>query len=374
MRFGSTLRSLLVGICIFVSLSGCQRGEYQQETGMDYNQYIYAHGRVAYTPEAYIFLERGIMQVLEPTLSAPLSPLCTRPDCAHTDDSCSAWVDTTAVFAVGDSLYYVGQNEAGTYGVYQLNTTGKERRRIKEIPVVSGVNCGFSSRIYGSYLALEVTTWDTEAPSYMVYLTDYTDPEAEFSMVLGGEENTQTAYVGVELRDGWLFAQAMDVQSQELTLVGYNIQTGQPHTLVEDWDAINAYSLRDQTLYWAAPGDGFYALSLEDGEETKLAPWDADVGVGLAVYDDQYVYVTNALPQTVETGGETQGLYVYDYEGGQVAFVPVEGEGQSPVFLLSTPQYVFFYDAAQGMSPKWYLDKGDLSQGKAAWSAVPQAS
>lgn len=239
--------------------------------------------------------------------------------------------------------------------------------------MVSDTNCGFSTRIYGSYLALEVTTWDTEAPSYMVYLTDYTDPDAEFSMVFGSKENTETAYVGVELRDGWLFAQAMDVESRESVLVGYDIQAGEQSTMVEGWNATNAFSLRDKTLYWAVPGDGFYSMSLETMEQTKLGEWNAEVGAGVAIYDDQYLYFTNALPKTARADGENQGIYIYDYQGTQVAFIPAESSGQYPVFLLSTPQYVFFYDAAQEMLPKWYLEKSDLAQGNGKLLPVPSA-
>lgn len=373
MRFGSAMGSLLAGICMVVSLAGCQPQAHPQQAGVDYNQYIYAHGRVAYTEDAYVFLDNSLLQFLEPTLSAPLSKLCVRPDCSHRDASCSAWVDTTAVFAADDHLYYIGQDEAGVYGVYELNTTGTERRCIKKIPVVSNVSGGFSSRIYGRYLALEVAKWETESPKYMVYLTDYTDPQAEFSIVLGSETNEETVYAGVELRDGWLFAQAVDAQSQESALVGYNIQTGTQHTLVEPWHSGNAFSLRDQTLYWAAPEDGFYSMNLENMEQTKLGEWDADVGQGLSIYDDQYLYVTNALPQIETTAGEERGLYIYDYEGNQVSFLPGESDGPYPVFLLSTPQYVFFYDSAQELLPQWYMDKGDIAQGKANLLPVPNS-
>lgn len=116
----------MVGLCMGLCMSGCQQGKQPQETGIDYNQYIYAHGQVAYTQDAYVFFQNGVLQFLEPTLSAPLSKLCTRPDCAHQDASCSAWVDATSVFAAGNHLYYVGQDVAREYGVYQLDTTGKE--------------------------------------------------------------------------------------------------------------------------------------------------------------------------------------------------------------------------------------------------------
>lgn len=368
------ISSLLVFICMVLCLSGCQQNKQPpQDTGIDYNQYIYAHGRVAYTQDTYLFFENGMLQFLEPTLSAPLSKLCTRPDCSHRDASCSAWLNATQVFAAGDHLYYVGQDEAGMYGLYEMSTTGEARRCVREIPVISGVNCGFSSRVYGSYLALEVSKWNTSAPSYMVYLTDYTDPEGEFSLVLGGEENTETEYAGIELRDGWLFAQATDVTTKERTLAGYDIQAGEAHTLVEDWSASNAYALKDGTLYWTAPGDGFYSLSLDTMEQTKLGEWNGEVGVGLAIYDDQYLYLSNALSQTASTDGDDRGVYIYDYHGNQVDVIPVESSSQSPVFLLSTPQYVFFYDVSQGLLPKWYLDKGNLGQGNTQLKPVPTA-
>lgn len=79
------------------------------------------------------------------------------------------------------------------------------------------------------------------------------------------------------------------------------------------------------------------------------------------------------MSQTASTGGDDRGVYIYDYHGNQVDVIPVESSSQSPVFLLSTPQYVFFYDVSQGLLPKWYLDKGNLGQGNAQLKPVPTA-
>ena len=67
-------RGVLWAVCALLLLAGCGGGAGEAGGAIDYNQYIYSHGWVGYTEDAYIFFNCPQLKFLEPTLSAPLSP------------------------------------------------------------------------------------------------------------------------------------------------------------------------------------------------------------------------------------------------------------------------------------------------------------
>lgn len=372
MRFCNRVFTLFVLLLSMIALKGCQPGENpgdSQTEAIDYNQYIYCHGATAYTEEAYVFLENNQLYFLEKTLSAPITKMCIRPNCSHTDNSCSAYLDSHSVFASDNKLYYISENEEGHYGLYEMALDGRERKFVKALPVLDASGLGFSYRIYGDYLALEVSHWSVESSSYVIYLTDFGDPGAEIIPVFGGRENTTVAYSAPELRDGWMFVWAYEIATKEKELMGYDLKTGEIYSLVKDWEGINSMSLKNNILYWFAPGAGFYSMSLTDRKETRYRTCEPDYEYGAGTYDDQYIYFTNAIPQLIERGMAAEdkiGLYIYDYEGNLKQYISTKEASMYPVFLLSTPEYVFFYDASDGVFPRWYLKKDDIPSQKAA--------
>ncbi len=375
MRGRAGICALLLLLPVVMSLSAC--GTEGKDPGkIDYNQYIYSHGRTAYTENSYIFMSRGgKVSALEPTLSAPLTPLCLRPECTHTDNTCSAYLDTDSVFASGDALYYIGMDDTGRYGVYRADLTGGGRKCIRKLPMLDQGGIGFTYRIYGDHLALAVTRWSKDTKSDMIYLADLSDPNSEIELILGGEDNTQTSYGTVELRDGWLFVDACQRSTKTYSLIGYNMEKGESRTIVEDWNPYSWIALRGDILYWFAPGDGFYSISLESGEITKYRDCDPVVEMGSGRYDDQYVYFTNMIPviERERTVPENKlGVYIYNYEGEQIQYIPAAEVPGNPLFLLPTEDYVFFYDAKGAIMPKWYLKKAEIARGEAVFHTLPE--
>lgn len=337
--------------------------------GVDYNQYIYHHGSVAYTDDAYIFCNNGSLTFLEPTLSAPISPLCTRPNCMHRDGTCAAHINSQSVFASGNKLYYLAEEE-GAYGVYEVGIDGGGRKRIKELPVLSGDGFGFSHLIRGEYVALAVERWSANASSSTVYLTKLRDPNGEIIPVLGGDDNTTVSYDGITLWGDWLLAEANHNDAEKRSLVGYHISAGEACTLIEDWSGWGNYAIRDDTLYWFDLENGFYSMSLTTMEQTKYRECDPAYEYGAGMYDNEYLYFTNAIPMIDRTGripADKRGLYIYTYEGELKQFIPVppEENGKAMFYLLSTPSYVFFTDGSDPVVPVWYLEKADIASGGA---------
>ena len=375
MRGRAGICALLLLLPVVMSLSAC--GAEGKDPGkIDYNQYIYGHGRTAYTENSYIFMSRGgKVSALEPTLSAPLTPLCLRPECTHTDNTCSAYLNTDSVFASGDALYYLAQDENREYGVYRADLNGGGRKCIRKLPMLDQGGIGFTYRIYGDHLALAVTRWSKDTKSDMIYLADLSDPNSEIELILGGEDNTQTSYGTVELRDGWLFVEAYERSAMTRSLIGYNMEKGESRTIVEDWNPYSWIALRGDILYWFAPGDGFYSISLESGEITKYRDCDPVVEMGSGRYDDQYVYFTNMIPviERERTVPENKlGVYIYNYEGEQIQYIPAAEVPGNPLFLLPTEDYVFFYDAKGAIMPKWYLKKAEIARGEAVFHTLPE--
>lgn len=362
MKRYSILTCLIFSVSM-IAICGCQSNTSHRSELIDYNQYIYSHGCVAYTDEAYVFFENGQLTFLEPSLSAPLSTMCIRPDCDHVNAHCSSYVDTSSIFASGNNLYYVAKDKNQEYGIYEMNLKGEDRKRIKELTLINDASIGFTYRLYDSLVALETTKWTAEASTYSIYLIDLTNKHADPKLILGGNNNSKTIYAGTELRDGWVFAKAYDTETQERSLVGYNIESGQVYTLISDWNNSNVFSLRDNVLYWFSQEKGFFSLSLDDFQSVQYRS-SFSYEDGPAIYDDQFLYLTNALPSLADIATEKRGLYIYDYEGTLKQFLPLENSSISPVFLLSTPDYVFFFDANGSMAPQWYIEKAKIRSGE----------
>ncbi len=383
MKFYKRIPLVLALLLTLGLLQGCQTSDSGADAEIDYNQYIFSHGCTAYTEDAYIFFENLQLKFLDSTLSAPLSLLCTRPNCNHRNSSCTAYLNNQSVFASDNKLYYIAQGDDGGYGVYELGLDGTDRKLIRSISLLDGSNYGFTYRIYGDYLALEMTYSTVDGSSSAIYLTDLRDSKAEFLPVFGGRDNTAIIYSGTELRDGWLFACARASDSESWALMGYNIETGETYTLVDQWTSINTFALKGDTLYWYAIRDGFYSMSLTDMLQTKYRDYDPSYEFGDGYYDDQYLYFTNSIPGlndpdlVIQGVGspdayipeEKIGLYIYDYEGNLQQFIPTEGQIY-PAFLLSTPRYVFFYPRGGSLLPQWYIDKEAIPSGSAALLSV----
>jgi len=110
------------------------------------------------------------------------------------------------------------------------------------------------------------------------------------------------------------------------TLWGYNFTTQEAVPLVEGWDISNCFTVQDGILYWAVTGDGVYSMDMEKKSVTKHRSFDPVLEYGAAAYDDQYLYLTNAIRYMDSQGtvpAEERGVKVYDLQGNLQQFIPV---------------------------------------------------
>lgn len=361
----------MVVLCILLLLTGCGRAGQTDDPAVDYNQYIFSHGYAGYSEDAYLFFNSNRLLFLEPTLTSPLSPLCARPDCDHRTSACSAYIDTDAIYVSGDNLYYIGMDRKYNYGLYEMDLQGGSRRLVENLSVLETPYSGFdfSYRIYSSWLALELEVQDADERAYMIWLTDLEHPNEDGEIIFGGYDNTSVAYTGVELRDGWLFTIASELSTGKSSLLGYNMEAGTSITLVEEWNAINTLSLRDGSLYWFVPGEGFFTKLLDEGTVTKYRDCNPDTEYGFGAYEDNYLVFTNAIPgvdMMESVSGEERGVSFYDYQGMLTQFIPVTDYTQHPAYLMSTPDYIFFFESGStALVPAWYVEKAAIADGTA---------
>lgn len=232
-------------------LSSCGQPIGQNVAAVDYNQYISAHGAVAYTENLYIFFENGYLTYIDCSNPSKSSPLCFQADCNHRSSTCTSWLNTPsrAIYASGDNLYYIDSDKSKTPGLYRMDLSGGRRERVKDLEILEneywpGISTfGYSFRVYGSYLAVELNLLKNDSRQSMIYLTRI-DDRSEGAFVFEGNENGDVLYTAIEFREDWMFVAEKNTAAGTNTLLGYDLSKQSAVPLVEGWDIITALPCR----------------------------------------------------------------------------------------------------------------------------------
>lgn len=357
-------------------LSSCGQPTGQNVAAVDYNQYISAHGAVAYTENLYIFFENGYLTYIDCSNPSQSSPLCFQADCNHRSSTCTSWLNTPsrAIYASGDNLYYIDLDKSKTPGLYRMDLSGGRRERVKDLEILEndywpGISTfGYSFRVYGSYLAVELNLLKNDSRQSMIYLTRI-DDRSEGAFVFEGNENGDVLYTAIEFREDWMFVAEKNTAAGTNTLLGYDLSKQSAVPLVEGWDINNSFTMQDSVLYWTVTGEGIYSMDIEEKSIVKYRDLDPVLEYGATAYDDQYLYLTNAIRYMDYQGtvpAEGRGIMVYDFHGNLQQFIPMTQEVGNAMFLLSTPDYVFFYDdSTHSCHPAWYIEKSAIASNSA---------
>ena len=371
-----TCGAAAVLLLLLTLLSSCGQPTVPDETATDYNQYIPSHGVTAYTKDLYIFFDSGRLFYVGRSQPSQLFPLCFQADCDHKNSSCTAWLNTPSrsIYAAGDNLYYIDADKDAKPALYRMDLSGGGRELVKSLKILNeeswpGISSlGYSFRVYGSYLAIELNLLNEDSWQHKIYLTGI-DGKDEGIFLFGEEDDSDKSYIAIEFRENWLFVTEKSAADGTNTLWGYNFSTQEAVPLVEDWDISNCFTVQDGILYWAVTGDGVYSMDMEKKSVTKHRSFDPVSEYGAAAYDDQYLYLTNAIRYMDSQGkvpAEERGVKVYDLQGNLQQFIPVPQESGNALLLLFTPDYVFFCDDRNGSyCPTLYLEKAAVSSGTA---------
>lgn len=345
----------LAGALLCTTLSGCGSQPVEEKDPIDYNQYVNNHGFTALTSEDYVFFQSNQLYVLEPTMTAPLSALCGDADCDHwVSPTCTAWLISTGIGAWEDTLYYVSTDNGGRVGLYCMDYLGRERRLVKDLTLLNEGNVSYSYQICCGVLAICFQDTGAELTNRSIYvcsLGDDSQPECVFG---ADEDELSNDYVGLELRDGWIFAYARAEGSDTLALWGMELTTGEKRLFDADVPLTARPALRGDSVVWYVAGEGAYSAPLDGSEPAKLF-YTSSSETEYGVFDDLYLYLIDPI-----AGNE---MYVIDSAGHTVQTID---EDFLPYFLASTEDKVFFADAhTHDTRPKYWLDKTKLASGSA---------
>lgn len=354
-----------------VLLAGCGGKAPEETAQVDYNEYIYSRGLIAYTDEAWLFLRGSIgeryLTFLEPTLTAEQTVMCPRADCGHRDESCSAWMGSASVYAWQNRLYYLDYDGQGRIGLYRMELDGTGRTRLRDLPMTDDNSAwGCSKWIGGGYLVLDVYRQQEENQYDTLYLIPLEDPAAEPTVVFTEEGTDGSAGLGEYwLRGDWLFYSFRAVGEEQVGLRGYRISTGEDRLLLEQWLPRNELALRDNTLCWVEGTERLCQLDLDTGELRRSGETLAPVSSSYdAVFDDRFFYLCNWGDET--TPEEEIGLFIYDDEGHLLQALPSKGGRNTLCYCLSTPDKVLFSNlSVDQFAPVCYLDKAAIAAGTA---------
>lgn len=364
---------LILGVlCAF--LVSC-RGEAQRngiECAVDYNQYAQGNGFFSYTDTAFLFFApRTPIQFIDTELTQQPEVMCAKPNCQHNSVDCSAYVDTTGLYAYNNQLYYVSKGTDGNVGLYQMEFGGGKRRLVFGIDEINELESyGFTYRIASGYFLLDLQRDDAFQSIDTLYLyplkADKTAPITIYEE-FGGEELVQ-----FWVRNDWVFyTVARDANTKQQYLYGYQISTQQTTLLYEDWRSQNGLCLKGETLYFSKEAETLCGLNLESGKVTEFPNRLEQVGENYnVIYDDAYCYLTSG--DSANSFGKA-GVFIYTYQGELVQFVPFEGD-RILAYCISGPDVVLFYDVMSAENtPVCYLTKADIAKEEANFIFLEEA-
>lgn len=364
-------RKTILCVCLCVCLSfillitGCSASKaessvYASDTSYtDYNQYLHSHGFIAITSESYVFLQdKQLLFLPANTKSSELMPLCAEANCDHKNSNCSSWVDTSSIYCWNDRLYYISLDSDMKYALYSMNIYGKDRRLEKAVSLLNHSNCGFSYQIYDGYLAIDYfdTTSEDTSPRYTIFLCkldDNSQPECIF-------QDDDISYLSMELRDGWVFAYAQNIETKDISLWGMDVTTGEKSQFASSIDLTVSPILRgNDTLMWFAQGDGAYKVDLSDKQSIQqFYSIQQEDSTAWGFLDDKYLYLVD-----YET---THIMKIIDDHGAVIISIDCNSLDISPYYVFSSIDKVFFCDLdSHKLIPCCYLEKAAIADGEA---------
>ena len=340
---------------------------------VDYNRYLYSHGIYGYTGKQPIFFCNNYLYSIDDNESHMLRKVCKRANCNHSDSTCSAWLDTDSIYVQNGRIYYISSDKLNHYALYHCNEHGEDRKRVCALPFLDVSGAGFSWRLCGSIVVFDISYWSLDGISQDILYLDLDHLNKDATIAFHSESEIVHSYVAPETNGSWIIVKSYDLLTKECSLLGYSLATNETVTISSEWNKLNILVLLPETMNWFSPGDGFYSLDLHTMASRKL--WDCKIS-GFAMFDDSYIYISNANNiinyENVFGTEETQGLYIYTYDGHLQSFLPFADEAQIAGYLGSSPQKVFFMKARGSLLPSWYIDKDEIGTSSITFHGIKQ--
>lgn len=312
--------------------------------------------------------------------------LCAKPDCAHNDNTCNAWIYCRSLSYLNNKLYFSNNDYVlnnGTYTnygmrLYSINADGTNRNVVQSLEFMPGGNRSnyitspiihrgnvyfvYSGILYVVPLGDEIdhatAIWGEEIESGASGVTIVNPNEIQYKLWADGDY----IYFMVNMKQSngtykdTLFACSENGknveqvwQTPDATAVGEWEQTG---VFVSQWYVTDGY------IYFYLSGGDMWRTNLETGTHEKLAETSKRTKYGTAVFSSQYMCLLNDTPSNFvdgisgmaeHTGGDT--IFVYGLDGTFVKEISLKElsrnnqiEHCQPVFCSGNDIY-FMVDA-----------------------------
>lgn len=320
-----------------------------QSTLEEYGFYICETG------DGYYFLFNCFVYFMEKETGAS-TILCGKPDCAHNDETCNAFVSDASFLTYYNGRLYWSQDdyvqENGSIvckgeRLYSMELDGTGHTIVQQLEFVPGGDTGI-------YITCPIIHRGNIYFAYSGALyTAELGADIQDAVLIYGEEKADDGSRVLDLYEMryelWadgnaVYFMAKNVQQDDGTykdtLFRYDTQTGKAEEVwkvpdeadVGAWDTtgvrVTQWYVSDECIWFYLSGNGIWYTELSTGKTAKLT--DVAVSAGVASFSDQYIVVMSksvAGVNLLDSGSALSGgdaLYVYDYEGRLIREVSLD--------------------------------------------------
>ena len=309
-------------------------------------------------------------------------PLCFRPDCTHRKSDCNGHLEGrngSTIWPYGEHIYYVVRETNTSPQLWRMKLDGSDHERIlvfnqsKEDNTYDEYTWSFAFHnkyvfaiFSGSNEALRNSGgrgFDT-----LVYIVDMSADKPEMELTdLKWEVGSPVCGCGDTVYC------LNSVNNNSITKV--DLASGKAETLCELPRYPDAgLVLKGDRLYTVFyPMDRKFAyIDVNTGELTEICPLEHNVKY---VLTDDYVVGSGSWSPNGKDAPvvNTDGTFIYDYEGNLVQHIPYERYEMNMLVYCSSGNYVFAYDGSDltqsntTQPPTWYLDLRELGSEDMTW-------
>lgn len=356
---------------VFTSCGTTPKNHADKKGTANYNTYSTSPGSICYTDDAIFVFDNyeHRLSFYPPDLASPLAPLCSRPNCEHTDSSCSSVVDALGIYAWNNHLYYIDAT-GSKFALYQMDSDGQNRTKLCTLNIDRENEIYYIYQIANGHMVFHMYEGDHDKPLVTSYLYSLEHPK-EPPVVLNCSDWTDDQFIITIpfIFEDRIFFNLSNRNTGSLNV--YDIASGQTEQLLEDWHPLDALSYDGDTLYFFDQSEGsLNSINLDSKEITQYCndlPVDR---IPYGSYDDTYFYLNATDIETVPA--DELDVIVYDLLGNEVQRLSIAESDLDvlPVFEVSTEDYIFFKsmmptDGSYIDRPICYIEKEALADGNA---------
>lgn len=278
--------------------------------------------------------------------------LCTKPECAHNDETCNAFLSGYTIFSTADRLFYSNASYVEENGefvnrgerLYSVALDGNDRKFVQDLEFEPSGNSTYSTPIlhkgyvYFVYCGIlyrmplggninenAEALWGNEVEKDDRQIFDSIPVGHNFTLWADGDN----IYVmtNVQQSDGTykdiLYAYSTTDESVK------EVWRTPDADVVGEWTSagveVSKWYIKDGYIYFYLSGNDYWRCKLGTEEYEKLADTYEKTPYGKALFNDEYMCLLNSEPEEKGIPGyEIAGSYGYDFNnliGGDTFFV-----------------------------------------------------